>query len=576
MSALTVGLTGAILTGSVAGSVAYGADPFVDGIRAEMDRGKAELKLPDAEGPYHLAALAYDTHAVSITASLGGIVSRDERPGRRLGMVVRSGSTDLDNTNFDTYPNGIGAQDLVSEDHLLAIRHDSWLLCDRLYKQAVQARAAKVAAMARRATPDDVPDFAPGAPVTASAPAQPAYDADQLDLLARTLSGVFLAHPTIEWSQVYIDAEAGRRVMLDTGGVEVIEPVGELAVRVVARTRAVEGATQIDQRLWIVRSADALPPLEALVVETEALAAGLEAWRALPVLDEEYVGPVLVRDQAAIDLVRHLIAPSLIGTPPEEQPPVGSRVISFDSDGDGGPLQPHRRLLPAGWGIDDDPGRDPQRASAYAYDWEGQPAQAVTLVKDGIVQNHLMSRIPSDTFRASNGHARVGPGQLPRALAADLRVTAPSVATARKQHKAAIKLAAAYGLDHYVVVTRLRDPSVEWLDGGPLVSMRDFDDASTVPAPLEITRVFRDGRTERLRGAALDGLDLRSFKEVVLGGEVHTAAVESEAGSAFRGPNAGFPITFTVPDLLFDEVVVEPSPVDAEHPPRLPNPLAAR
>lgn len=556
-------------------SVARAADPTIDAVKAELARDMAELSLPDAPGPYHVAALVFEHTNVSVQATLGGIVTARSRPSRSLGVVVRTGSTALDNTNFESWQSGVGARGLVLASNALAIRKDVWLLVDRMYKEAVEALAAKEAAARRRADPDDVPDFAPGAPQVASAPPAPPFDEAALATLARSLSAVFVTRPEIEYSMVFVDGQAGRRLMIDTGGVEVIEPSSELAVRVVARVRASDGATQIDEASWIVRSLDQLPAPDVLKVEVEALATRLEAWRKLPVLEEEYVGPVVFEDGAAVDVVRHLLVPALIGTPAPEAPAFGSRVMSFEEE-HAGPMQPRRRILPSGWTVDDDPERDPTRASAYRYDSEGQPAQRVELVRDGIVRAHLMSRIPSEAFPESNGHGRGGPGELVGAMASDFAVSAKKTSSRRAIHKAATKLAGQYGLDGYLVVRRLREPSVEWMDGGPLLSMRDLGDGPALSGPIEVIRVHADGREEVVRGAAIGGLDVRAFKEVVLAGKSQTETYLQGQGSVFSGPNEGYPVTVTVPDLLFSELVVSPDKKDAEKPPRLPSPLAGR
>jgi hypothetical protein len=360
-------------------------------------------------------------------------------------------------------------------------------------------------------------------------------------------------------------------------------------VRVVARARAEDGATQVDQVLHIVRAPGDLPAEEALVAEVGALAARLERWRTLPVLDEPYVGPVLIADRAAVDVVRHLLAPALIGTPPVDKPPAGSRVVSFSEDPQR-TARVKRRVLPSGWEVDDDPQRGapwagpgpsrsegrsgPVPASAYAYDCEGQPAQRVQLVVDGIVRGHLMSRIPSEDFPASNGHGRAAPGQLVRALPADLSVIPPRTSSPKRLRRAALKLASDYGADHYIEVRMLRDLAIAWMDGGPMVSMRNFDRTPSVPAPIEVVRVYRDGRTEALRGVSLEGLDLRSLREVVAAGDLDTAVSLYTEQVGFGSPNRGVPTTVTAPDLLFAELVVSPESSDAERPPRIPSPLA--
>src|SRR5439155_9138409 len=45
-------------------------------------------------------------------------------------------------------------------------------------------------------------------------------------------------------------------------------------------------------------------------------------------------------------------------------------------------------------------------AGTYDYDNEGSPAQRVEVIKDGVLKNFLMSRMPIKNFSISNGHGR--------------------------------------------------------------------------------------------------------------------------------------------------------------------------
>ena len=70
------------------------------------------------------------------------------------------------------------------------------------------------------------------------------------------------------------------------------------------------------------------------------------------------------------------------------------------------------RVLPEFLDVVDDPGLKSYDGKglvgAYAIDDEGVPAQAVTLVTAGKLENYLIGREPVKDFPQSNGHGRRG------------------------------------------------------------------------------------------------------------------------------------------------------------------------
>ena len=52
-------------------------------------------------------------------------------------------------------------------------------------------------------------------------------------------------------------------------------------------------------------------------------------------------------------------------------------------------------------------------AGTYDFDNEGEPSQRVEVIKDGVLKNFLMSRMPIKDFGQSNGHGRNQPGRMP-------------------------------------------------------------------------------------------------------------------------------------------------------------------
>src|SRR5439155_1533438 len=62
-------------------------------------------------------------------------------------------------------------------------------------------------------------------------------------------------------------------------------------------------------------------------------------------------------------------------------------------------------------------------AGSYDFDNEGEPARRVEVIKDGVLENFLMSRMPVKNFAQSNGHGRNQPGRMPTGRQGNLIVT---------------------------------------------------------------------------------------------------------------------------------------------------------
>ncbi len=551
-------------------AAAWATDPVAEALATELDRAVDALSLPAAPPPYFVWGWAFDGWTVATSASLGAVDDRAVvRPDRDFQVLVRVGDAALDQTNFDSWKGTGGGGALVLGSDVVALRHDVWLKVDSEYKGAVETLAAKIAARERRAEPVEIPSFVPGAAVVAEDPTPVGdVDAPALEALVREVSAVFRDHTALEWSEVSASARGGRRTVVDTGGTRVQAP-SELAwVRIAARVRAGDGSTLVDAATHVARRAGELPDTAALVADARALAARLEEWRDRPAETEEYVGPVLFEGDAAVDLFRWLLLPELSGTPGEEKAPRGSRIAVWDDTEAAGPARLKRRVLPTGWEVVDDPLADPADPASVRWDLEGVAAERVLLVQDGIVRGHLMSRTPSASLQGSNGHGLELRRGLVVAGPAVARVTPDRRSTAAKLHRAALALADDYDLDHYLVVRRIRPPGLDRESGGPWITGRQwlgFDDDAELPPPVELVRVFPDGREEVVRGLEIAGLDPRTLASIAAAGATHT--------STFRSGNRA--VTLSAPDVLLPEVELAPSTAPSEKPPLVPSPLAA-
>ena len=551
----------------------------------EIARHQSQLTLPDAPPLYHLRYHLYDLHQAQAQASFGSLVASEASPFLAMGVEVRVGSPAFDNTGYGGWESGFGRLALPERLTERALRQGCWQLTDDTYKDAVEQFSRKSAAFT---PPPDYPgDYQtetsqPGVTLSERgqfAQAPPAKEG-WAEQLARATSAGFPTDGSLELGSVIVAFEQGSHVIVDSEGTDLQLPHSEVILRAMAHARAADGALLSDHRSWIVLNHQ-LPSQEELAASAADLATELLAWTQADTLEEEYVGPVIFEDQAAVDLFRALLVGQLEGTPPpipfEARFGAMGEGFSFADDSAGGGARLNRRVLPAGWSAMDDPAGDISNPSSFFIDMEGTAAaMPVELVEDGIVRNLLMSRTPrKDIPTGTNGHARGALGSRPAGRVAQLTVTPGKRSSERKLRKRALELAAAYGHDHVILVRRFQDDTVRAQDrsGGSGFSFMG-EEGSRLPVPLALYQVYADGREEPLRGAAFTKVDRWVLRDIVAAG----AQVEGrylapfEPGGMSYSPVVGMPTGLSVPSVLVEELELVPVNADPRSKPAVPAP----
>ena len=180
----------------------------------------------------------------------------------------------------------------------------------------------------------------------------------------------------------------------------------------------------------------------------------------------------------------------------------------------GGPdftKQLNKAILPPFLSVSDDPTLATFQGNAlsghYFFDDEGQPAQRVDLIKNGVLDTFLMSRLPIASFSNSNGHGRAELGHMPAGRQGNLIVTSSKtvtdaqlrqmlIAEAKRQNKP-------YGL------------YFEDISSGFAVTTRNAPQAFSV-IPLVVYRIYVDGRPDELvRGVSIVGTPQTVLKGIL-------------------------------------------------------------
>jgi TldD protein len=205
----------------------------------------------------------------------------------------------------------------------------------------------------------------------------------------------------------------------------------------------------------------------------------------------------------------------------------------------------------------------------FDVDDEGVKSQRVSLVENGILKDLLMSRRPGPDFMYSNGHARSALLSDERPLSSNLFFQSSDALKPDDLRKKFLDACRADGHEWCLEIKRMQNPAVS------AVRQEDFSQfigdlgsgiANGDRVPLLVYRVYvADGREELARGGILQGLTLRSLRNILAIGDDATLlpymqnpadGLAGTAIGAFGLAQGGIPSTVVAPSLLHDDVEI--------------------
>src|SRR5215471_16658385 len=181
----------------------------------ELTRSMQQLHLDTMPRPYFIAYRIDESTLLTVAASRGSLLRRNQTRGRVLTVEVRVGDYAFDNTNFFAMPSGTdfavvlgglegGNTEVPLDDDYGALRRQLWYATDGAYKAAVEQYSRKRAAQTGSHAPA-LPDFSrEDVATTIDTISAPALSADATVALARQLSLVFKDAHEIERSEVSV------------------------------------------------------------------------------------------------------------------------------------------------------------------------------------------------------------------------------------------------------------------------------------------------------------------------------------------------------------------------------------
>ena len=529
------------------------SDPVLKAMQSEMARATAELGKAE-KPPYYLSYTVYDQEFVVLVGAYGSLLTDAAVQRRYADVNMRVGKPEMDNTHGQSRPSGVNSGSLPVGNDQEAIARVLWELTDREYKRAVPALLNVGANTAVRAEEEDKsPDFSEEKPQIhiEEAKAAPAFDRAGWEGEVKRLSGAFRKYPEVYNSTVMIQVTRSNSRMVSSEGSTIVSPSASTRLIMEAQTRAEDGMDLLRVETFQAPAASGLPSEAELTGKIEKMAADLIALRKAPVA-EPYDGPAILSGRAAAVFFHEVLGHRLEGhrQKDEEEGQTFTKKIG----------QP---VLPKFLSVTDDPTVQEMAgmklAGAYGFDNEGEPSRRVEVIKDGVLKNFLMSRMPIKDFSQSNGHGRNQPGRMATGRQGNLIVTStqtvPEADLRQKLIDEVKKQGKPYGL------------YFDDIQGGFTLTQRSLPQAFQV-LPVIVYKVYADGRPDELvRGVDIVGTPLAALTRILMTGDqarVFNGVCGAESGQV--------PVAAVAPSMLFSEMEVQKRAHEHERPPLLPPP----
>jgi predicted Zn-dependent protease len=528
-------------------------DVLLQTMQRELRRATAALAKADP-APYYLSYAVTDADTLLIAGVNGSLVASTSAQRRQADVMMRVGSSALDNTHSQSRPSGISSGALPLQDDADATARVLWQLTDREYEQASGAfLKVKTNRAVQSEEEDKSPDFSQESPqnhVDESLP-KILLDKKVWEDRVRRISAGFLKYPDVYTSLVLLQGGTTRSYLASSEGTALVQPSAMVRLIIEAETRADDGMDLLRVESFQAASPDGLPPETELIGKVDKVAADLKALRSAPAA-EPYAGPALLSGRAAAVFFHEVLGHRLEGHRQRDE-----------REGQTFTKKVNQQVLPTFLTVVDDPTMKElngvKLAGHYDFDDEGIPAARVNAVENGILKNFLTSRMPITNFSNSNGHGRRQAGLMPTGRQGNLIVTSTKTVKDTELRQKFIeeikKQGKPYGL------------YFEDIQGGFTLTTRALPQAFQV-IPVMVWRVYADGRPDELvRGVDIVGTPLLSLNNIILTGDtlqVFNGICGAESGQV--------PVAAAAPGMLFSEIEVQKREKGTQRPPLLPPP----
>lgn len=531
---------------------------LLDAMSQELHRAMSSLGSNNDAAkepkPYFISYSVSDADSFNMSAQFGAVALSRQSRRRTADVQIRVGKPEQDNTHEDHRASALMTIPLPLTDDRDAIARSLWFATNREYGRALDSYLKVQTEQQVRAKEEDGSgDFSNEKPTSAVTGAAPlvAVDKAAWERRLRELSGLFREYPDIFFNNVIVQASTETDYFVSSEGNRIASPNQVARLVIVARTRAADGMDLFRAETFEADSLAHLPDQKTLMEKTRAMAKNLVELRTAPVT-EPYDGPAILSGRASAVFFHEVLGHRLEG-----------QRQRGDNEGQTFTKLIGKQILPSFISVADDPTLKTLNGESlsghYAYDDEGQAARKVDLIKDGVLDTFLMSRLPIAGFSNSNGHGRAETGRMPTGRQGNLIVSSTKTVNNKELRQMLIEEARRQGKPYGLYF--------EDISSGFAVTTRRSPQAFQV-IPLVVYRVFVDGRPDELvRGVSIVGTPQAALNRIVATGDrqdIFNGICGAESGS--------IPVSAVAPAMLVSEIETQRQAQGTARPPILPPP----
>jgi predicted Zn-dependent protease len=286
---------------------------------------------------------------------------------------------------------------------------------------------------------------------------------------------------------------------------------------------------------------------------------------------EDYIGPVLITNDASPNFFSQVLSKSLSG-----RPSPFSQSTSLSSSYSSSQLlrKIGKKIMPEYLSVFDD--SYAERFSNqilfghYKYDDEGVKASKVQIVENGILKELLMCRKPNNKISKSNGHGRHDLFHKSDARPSNVFITSTQNIGYLDLKNKLVKICKEQGLEYGIIIKKISDIGVfsQFVESFSSSLPSSRSNEISVSLPIFVYRVFtKDGREELIRGLNFSNINLKTLDDIV------SASNDSYVYNLNQKGNTGdLPTSFIAPSVLIEEMELVCEKEQNKKPPILKHP----
>ncbi len=533
-------------------------DPQLTAMLQELHRNQSKLQIKGFQKPYFISYALRDSDQFFLLGEAGSIFKDTRVRNAFLYVDCRVGSYQTDSSQYKGYELDEGPSRYLPgtmapiDGNTTALRRALWLLNDYKYKQALQRFFRVRAAAVTDVDKDEPPAFSHEKPFHLMEPITPLkVNRRGYEAMVRKVTTELLKFPVIFDENMAVSASRWVRYMVNTEGTAVRTVDKYYGIVITMYSRAQDGTLLTDMLTWYTRTPDRLPGTKRVIKAVDKEAKVLKKLTRAPVLQPMTVPAIFMPGPAGV-FFHETIGHRLEGQR-QQGKNEGQTFRSYVG----------KKILPDFIDVYDDPTMETfqgvQLNGYYRVDDEGVPARRVTLVKNGVLKNFLMSRTPIKGFTRSNGHGRSNGLMRPVGRMGNLLVKASKTVSQAKLEKMLLQEARRQHKPFGVIIAKVF---------GGSTNTSTYGYQAFKGRPVIIYKVdAKTGKKTLVRGVDVVGTPLASIDKIV--------AASSTYGvfNGFCGAESGsVPVSAIAPAILMREVELQRSPQPKQRPLLLPPP----